>query len=236
MQERAAAHCRWKRGGARLAARAPAALHGRHQRTRRRAVGAEPLSGASHRARRSPHLSWPRTARRLRDARLEAPRRRRARVRRRARAVGHRHPRRAWRRPARRGPTGSACGSAGRTRATASRTRSPPSDVRVTRWVSLHGLSLNVDPDLSHYSGIVPCGIAGHGVTSLADLGAGHSMEVVDNALRRHFEQLFGPTRDAPGTLRRHARPSSRVDLPGSQKTKKARPPRWAGLSKLSVR
>jgi len=70
--------------------------------------------------------------------------------------------------------------------------------LRVTRWVSLHGLSLNVDPDLSHYSGIVPCGIAGHGVTSLADLGAGHSMEVVDNALRRHFEQLFGPTRDAP--------------------------------------
>jgi lipoyl(octanoyl) transferase len=73
--------------------------------------------------------------------------------------------------------------------------------LRVTRWVSLHGLSLNVDPDLSHYSGIVPCGIAGHGVTSLADLGAGHSMEAVDNALRRHFEQLFGPTRDAPEPL-----------------------------------
>jgi lipoyl(octanoyl) transferase len=70
--------------------------------------------------------------------------------------------------------------------------------LRVTRGVSLHGLSLNVDPDLSHYSGIVPCGIAGHGVTSLADLGAGRSMEVVDNALRRHFEQLFGPTCDAP--------------------------------------
>ena len=57
-------------------------------------------------------------------------------------------------------------------------------------------------PDLSHYSGIVPCGIAGHGVTSLADLGVGHSMEVVDNALRRHFEHRFGPTRDASRALR----------------------------------
>ena len=60
-----------------------------------------------------------------------------------------------------------------------------------------HGVSLNVHPELSHYSGILPCGIAGHGVTSLADLGARHSMEVVDNALRRHFEHRFGPTRDA---------------------------------------
>ena len=69
--------------------------------------------------------------------------------------------------------------------------------LRLTRWVSLHGVSLNVAPDLSHYSGIVPCGIAGHGVTSLADLGIGHPMEIVDNALRRHFERHFGATRDA---------------------------------------
>jgi lipoyl(octanoyl) transferase len=69
--------------------------------------------------------------------------------------------------------------------------------LRLTKWVSLHGMSLNVHPDLSHYSGIVPCGIAGHGVTSLADLGSEHGMEVVDNALRRHFEHRFGPTRDA---------------------------------------
>jgi lipoyl(octanoyl) transferase len=69
--------------------------------------------------------------------------------------------------------------------------------LRVTKWVSLHGVSLNVDPDLAHYAGIVPCGIAGHGVTSLADLGAGHSLEAVDNGLRRHFESRFGPTRDA---------------------------------------
>ena len=69
--------------------------------------------------------------------------------------------------------------------------------LRVSRWVSLHGISLNVAPDLSHYAGIVPCGIADHGVTSLADLGMTTDMEVVDKALRRHFERRFGPTEDA---------------------------------------
>jgi lipoyl(octanoyl) transferase len=69
--------------------------------------------------------------------------------------------------------------------------------LRVSRWVSLHGVSLNVAPDLTHYAGIVPCGIAGHGVTSLADLGVRVPMEVVDKALRRHFEAVFGPTIDA---------------------------------------
>jgi lipoyl(octanoyl) transferase len=69
--------------------------------------------------------------------------------------------------------------------------------LRLTRGVSLHGISLNVAPDLSHYDGIVPCGIAEHGVTSLADLGLGHAMEVVDKALRTHFARRFGPTADA---------------------------------------
>ena len=73
--------------------------------------------------------------------------------------------------------------------------------LRLTKWVSLHGISLNVAPDLSHYSGIVPCGIAGHGVTSLADLGVGHRMEIVDNALRDRFERQFGRTRDVPEPL-----------------------------------
>ena len=68
--------------------------------------------------------------------------------------------------------------------------------LRLTKWVSLHGISLNVAPDLSHYCGIVPCGIAGHGVTSLADLGIGHRMEIVDNALRHRFDRHFGPTCD----------------------------------------
>jgi lipoyl(octanoyl) transferase len=64
----------------------------------------------------------------------------------------------------------------------------------VRRWVSFHGISLNVEPDLSHFSGIVPCGIAGHGVTSLVDLGHLVSMPEVDMQLRAAFEAVFGPT------------------------------------------
>lgn len=66
--------------------------------------------------------------------------------------------------------------------------------IRVRRWVSFHGVSLNVEPDLSHFSGIVPCGITGHGVTSLVDLGHLVSMEEVDMQLRAAFEPVFGPT------------------------------------------
>ncbi|MGI3778434.1 MAG: lipoyl(octanoyl) transferase LipB [Janthinobacterium lividum] len=64
--------------------------------------------------------------------------------------------------------------------------------VRVTRWVSWHGVALNVRPDLSHYGGIVPCGIAGHGVTSLAALGADASLAQVDDALRAAWDPVFG--------------------------------------------
>ena len=60
--------------------------------------------------------------------------------------------------------------------------------IRLRKWVSFHGLSLNVEPDLSHFDGIVPCGIEGHGVTSLVDLGLPVSMEEVDAALMRTFE------------------------------------------------
>lgn len=74
--------------------------------------------------------------------------------------------------------------------------------LRLRKWVSLHGASLNVSPDLSHYDGIVPCGIAAHGVTSLAHLGRAVSMEVVDNALRAQFERRFGPTRSASTPIR----------------------------------
>jgi lipoyl(octanoyl) transferase len=66
--------------------------------------------------------------------------------------------------------------------------------VRVSRWVSFHGISLNVSPDLSHYSGIVPCGIADQGVTSLEDLGHIIAMEEADAALRTSFETRFGKT------------------------------------------
>jgi lipoyl(octanoyl) transferase len=67
--------------------------------------------------------------------------------------------------------------------------------IRVKRWVSLHGIALNVDCDLSHFAGIVPCGVADtrYGVTSLLDLGRPVPMAEVDVALRREFEPLFGP-------------------------------------------
>lgn len=66
--------------------------------------------------------------------------------------------------------------------------------VRVRRWVTLHGVSLNVEPDLSHYAGIIPCGVRDHGVTSLADLGRVVSTAEVDMAMRETFEEIFGPT------------------------------------------
>jgi lipoyl(octanoyl) transferase len=68
--------------------------------------------------------------------------------------------------------------------------------IRVKRWVSLHGIALNVDCDLTHFSGIVPCGVADarYGVTSLRDLGVPATMAEVDAVLRREFEPLFGPT------------------------------------------
>jgi lipoyl(octanoyl) transferase len=66
--------------------------------------------------------------------------------------------------------------------------------IRVRRWVSFHGISLNVTPDLSHYAGITPCGIAAPhlGLTSLADLGCPVSLAAVDQALRQTFETIFG--------------------------------------------
>lgn len=65
--------------------------------------------------------------------------------------------------------------------------------VRVSKWVTTHGIALNVAPDLSHFDGIVPCGIADRGVTSLEDLGQIVSMAEVDIALRAAFERRFGP-------------------------------------------
>ena len=64
--------------------------------------------------------------------------------------------------------------------------------VRLRKWVSFHGLSINVEPDLEHFEGIVPCGIREHGVTSLVDLGLPLTMDDVDNALRRSFDTVFG--------------------------------------------
>ena len=66
--------------------------------------------------------------------------------------------------------------------------------VRIRHWVSFHGISINVEPDLTHYAGIVPCGIAGHGVTSLVDLGLPVTMTDLDMALAETFEEVFGTT------------------------------------------
>jgi lipoyl(octanoyl) transferase len=68
--------------------------------------------------------------------------------------------------------------------------------IRLKRWVSFHGISVNVEPDLSHFAGIVPCGIAEahYGVTSLVDLGHTIAMAEFDALLRAEFETVFGPT------------------------------------------
>lgn len=63
--------------------------------------------------------------------------------------------------------------------------------VRVRRWVSFHGISINLEPQLDHYEGIVPCGISEFGVTSLNDLGVSVSMETLDDALKASFETVF---------------------------------------------
>ena len=155
-----------------LADRAPAALHRRHQRAARRR-DRRALSGVRERPRRADDLSRAGPAGGLCDARPETARPGRAPLRGHAGGMDHPH---AW--PpsmcaASGARTASASGCAGRTRARASRTRSPPSASACTQWVTLHGMALNVDPDLSHFSGIVPCGVSEqrYGVTSLADLG-----------------------------------------------------------------
>lgn len=69
--------------------------------------------------------------------------------------------------------------------------------IRLRKWVTFHGISLNIEPDLDHYSGIVPCGIAGHGVTSFVDLGYPLTMADVDMTLREEFVPLFGEVKEA---------------------------------------
>lgn len=68
--------------------------------------------------------------------------------------------------------------------------------IRLRKWVSFHGLSINVEPDLSHFGGIVPCGIMGHGVTSLVDLGLPVTMDDVDVALKKTFDRVVTPRCD----------------------------------------
>ena len=92
--------------------------------------------------------------------------------------------------------------------------------IRVQRWVSLHGIALNVDCDLAHFSGIVPCGVSDrrYGVTSLTDLGRPVTMADVDMMLRREFEELFGPTAC-------HAVGSTENSSPGRRSARSSGPP-----------
>ena len=73
--------------------------------------------------------------------------------------------------------------------------------VKVRKWVSFHGVSLNVEPDLDHFGGIVPCGIQEHGVTSLVDLGVLATMDEADAALKTSFHHLFGATVETASPL-----------------------------------
>ncbi len=73
--------------------------------------------------------------------------------------------------------------------------------VKVRKWVSFHGISLNVEPDLDHFGGIVPCGITEHGVTSLVDLGVLATMDEADGALKASFQRVFGPVQDGKAPL-----------------------------------
>jgi lipoyl(octanoyl) transferase len=90
--------------------------------------------------------------------------------------------------------------------------------VRVRQWVSFHGISINVEPDLGHFDGIVPCGIAEHGVTSLWDLGLTPTMPEVDLALRDTFERTFGrstaPAGSGPIIASEESRTSRPLEIP----------------------
>jgi len=86
--------------------------------------------------------------------------------------------------------------------------------VKLRRWVSFHGVSLNVEPDLSHFAGIVPCGIAEHGVTSLVALGRPVTMAETDEALRQSFVEVFGAIIDAPPLGELSAKPTEGVAPP----------------------
>lgn len=83
--------------------------------------------------------------------------------------------------------------------------------VRLRHWVSYHGVSLNVMPNLSHFSGIVPCGVSEHGITSLADLGLDVSMEEADRAMRQNFEEIFGPVQMIAPEVVPHGKKASKA-------------------------
>ena len=153
--------------------------------------------GIQDRARRPVHLSRARPARRLCDARSRPAQARFARLRARARSLDHRDARRPSTSAASGARAASASGCARPEKGDGAEDKIAAIGIRVRRWVSFHGISINVEPELSHYAGIVPCGITGYGVTSLADLGWPVTMPELDAALRAAFEEVFGKTRAA---------------------------------------
>ena len=85
--------------------------------------------------------------------------------------------------------------------------------IRLRKWVSFHGIALNVTPDLEHFSGIVPCGITEHGVTSLHDLGVPADMAEIDELLRQRFEDIFGPVVDSNDAPYSTSTPASPINV-----------------------
>ena len=163
-----------------------------------------PPAGLQDRPRRRIHLSRPGPARGLCDARPQAAARGRARLRGGAGSLDHRRAGRLQRQGrAPRGPRRRLGGAAGQA---AARGRQPAEDkiaaigISLRRWVSFHGIALNVEPDLSHFSGIVPCGVTGHGVTSLVDLGLPVTMPMPTRAARA-FVTVFGPVASGDARL-----------------------------------
>ena len=77
--------------------------------------------------------------------------------------------------------------------------------IRLRRWVSFHGIAINVEPNLQHFSGIVPCGVADRGVTSLVDLGLPVTMADLDMALKAAFGEVFGPALEVAGAQHRRS-------------------------------
>ena len=163
------------------------------------------LSGIQDRTRRPLHLSRTRPAGCLCDARLSAARPRCARLRAGAGGLADRRRSRA--------SVSKANGARGRSASLSARRRSPAIGIRVRRWVSFHGVSLNVDPDLSISPASCPAGLTSP-VTSLAALGAETDMTRVDAALRAAFDEIFGASQSVPITLKpRGAEPPSPVTV-----------------------
>ncbi len=187
----------------------PAALHRRHERARRRPDRARALSGLPHRPRRPVHLSRPRPARRpMSCSTCSAAASTCAAMSARSRN-GSSAPSPPSASRASGGPAGSASGSP---KAGGRESKIGAIGVRVRHWVSYHGVSLNLDPDLGHYRGIVPCGISDHGVTSLAAQGIAAAMPELDRALAAFVrERCSGtpcPDREIGARMKRSCRVS----------------------------